>query len=145
MLSAVGESRLGEHAVYPGSFDPITPGHLDIIERARHHFARITVLVAVNADKQPASTQSERAIQLRRELPENWDNVSVVAWAGLTVAFCRQHGAGVIIRGARNRSDLRHEYRLAAMNEALGITTLLLPARPGLAAMSSTVLRGLGS
>ena len=145
MFSAAGGSRLGEHAVYPGTFDPVTPGHLDIIERARHLFARITVLVAVNADKQPASTQSERAIQLRRELPENWDNVSVVAWAGLTVAFCRQHGAGVIIRGARNRSDLRHEYRLAAMNEALGITTLLLPARPGLAAMSSTVLRGLGS
>jgi len=135
----------GSIAVYPGSFDPITPGHLDIIERARHHFARITVLVAVNADKQPASTQSERAIQLRRELPASWDNVSVAALAGLTVAFCRQHGASVIIRGVRNRSDLRHEYQLAAMNEALGITTLLLPAGPGLAAMSSTVLRGLGS
>ena len=142
---ATGGGRLGEHAVYPGSFDPITPGHLDIIERARHHFARITVLVAVNADKQPASTQSERAIQLRRELPASWDNVSVAALAGLTVAFCRQHGASVIIRGVRNRSDLRHEYQLAAMNEALGITTLLLPAGPGLAAMSSTVLRGLGS
>ena len=103
------------------------------------------MLVAVNGDKQPASTQSGRAIQLRRNLPANWDNVSVTAWAGLTVAFCRQHGASVIIRGVRNQSDLRHEYRLAAMNEALGITTLLLPARPGLAAMSSTVLRGLGS
>ena len=145
MFDAAGWSWLGEHAVYPGTFDPITPGHLDIIERARHHFARITVLVAVNADKQPASTQSERAIQLRRELPASWDNVSVAAWAGLTVAFCRQHGASVIIRGVRNRSDLRHEYQLAAMNEALGITTLLLPAGPGLAAMSSTVLRGLGS
>jgi pantetheine-phosphate adenylyltransferase len=144
MFNAAGGSRLAEHAVYPGTFDSITPGHLDIIERARHLFARITVLVAVNGDKQPASTQSERAIQLRRELPANWDNVSVTAWAGLTVAFCRQHGVGVIIRGVRNRSDLRHEYQLAAMNEALGITTLLLPAKPGLAAMSSTVLRGLG-
>ena len=142
MFNAVGGSRLGEHAVYPGTFDPITPGHLDIIERARHLFARITVLVAVNDDKQPATTQSERAIQLRRELPANWDNVSVTAWAGLTVAFCRQDGVGVIIRGVRNRSDLRHEYQLAAMNEALGITTLLLPAQPGLAAVSSTVLRG---
>ena len=65
--------------------------------------------------------------------------------AGLTVAFCRQHAASVIIRGVRNQSDLRHEYQLAAMNEALGITTLLLPAEPGLAAMSSTVLRGLGT
>ena len=130
---------------FPAPSTPVRPGHLDVIERARQLFALVTVLVAVNADKQPASTQSERAIQLRRELPASWDNVSVAAWAGLTVAFCRQHGAGVIIRGVRNRSDLRHEYRLAAMNEALGITTLLLPAGPGLAAMSSTVLRGLGT
>jgi pantetheine-phosphate adenylyltransferase len=144
MLDATGGSRLGEHAVYPGTFDPVTSGHLDIIERARHLFARITVLVAVNEDKQPTSTESERALRLRRELPADSDNVSVIAWAGLTVAFCRQNGADVIIRGVRNRSDLRQEYQLAAMNDALGITTLLLPARPGLAAVSSTVLRGLG-
>jgi pantetheine-phosphate adenylyltransferase len=145
MFNAAAGSRLGERSVYPGTFDPITPGHLDIIERARHLFARITVLVAVNGDKQPATTQSERVIQLRRELPANWDNVSVTAWAGLTAEFCRQHGAGVIIRGMRNRSDLRHEHQLAAMNQALGITTLLLPANPSLAAVSSTVLRGLSS
>ena len=145
MVSATGGSRLGEHAVYPGTFAPITPGHLDIIERARHLFARVTVLVAINADKQPSGTQSERAIRLRRELPADWDNVSVAAWAGLTVAFCRQHGAGLIIRGVRNQSDLRHEYQLAAVNEAMGITTLLLPAKPSLAAMSSTILRGLGT
>jgi pantetheine-phosphate adenylyltransferase len=138
-------SRLGEHAVYPGTFDPVTPGHLDIIERARHLFARVTVVVAVNAGKQPASTPSERVTRLRRELPAGWDNVSVTAWAGLTVAFCRQHGAGVIVRGVRSQSDLRREYQLAAMNEAMGITTLLLPAQPGLAAVSSTVLRGLGT
>jgi len=131
-----------EHAVYPGTFDPITPGHLDIIDRARLLFARITVLVAVNADKQPASTIAERAIRLSRELPADWDNVSVSAWAGLTVAFCRQQGAGVIIRGVRNRSDLLHEYQLAAMNQHLGITTRLLPANPELIAMSSTLLRG---
>jgi pantetheine-phosphate adenylyltransferase len=128
---------------YPGTFDPVTPGHLDIIERARHLFARITVVVAVNGDKQPATTQSERAIQLRRELPADWDNVSVTAWAGLTVEFCGQHDVDVIIGGVRNQSDLPHEYQLAAMNEALGITTLLLPANPRLAAVSSTVLRGL--
>jgi len=65
----------------------------------------------------------------RRELPADWDNVSVAAWAALTAAFCRAHGASVIIRGVRNRSDLGHEYSLAAMDDALGITTLLLPAR----------------
>jgi len=145
MASGTGGSRLGEHAVYPGTFDPVTPGHLDVIERARHLFARVTVLVAVNGDKQPSGTPSERAVRLRRELPADWDNVSAVAWDGLTVAFCRQHGAGVIIRGVRNGSDLFHESQLAAMNEAMGITTLLLPARSGLAAVSSTVLRGLGA
>jgi pantetheine-phosphate adenylyltransferase len=139
--NGIGVSPPGEHAVYPGTFDPVTSGHLDVIERARHLFARVTVLVAVNGDKQPSSSVSERAIRLRRELPAEWDNVSVAAWAGLTAAFCRQHGAGVIIRGARNRSDWFHEYQLAAMNQAMGITTLLLPARPGLAAVSSTVLR----
>jgi len=135
---------MGEHAVYPGTFDPITSGHLDIIERARHLFERVTVLVAVNSNKQPTSIPSARAIQLRQKLPANWDNVSVTEWSGLTVAFCRQQGADVIIRGVRNRSDLRHEYQLAAMNETAGITTLLLPAGPGLAGISSTVLRGLG-
>jgi pantetheine-phosphate adenylyltransferase len=119
MFNAVGGKPAGEHAVYPGTFDLITPGHLDIIERVRHLFVRITVLVAVNGDKQPTTTQSERAIQVRRELPANWDNVSVAAWAGLT------------------------EHQLAAMNESLGITTLLLPADPRLAAVSSTILRGL--
>jgi pantetheine-phosphate adenylyltransferase len=145
MLDATGGGRPGEHAVYPGTFDPITPGHLDIIGRTRQLFARVTVLVAVNGNKEPASTQSNRVIQLRRELPADWDNVSVAAWAGLTVAFCRQQGAGVIIRGVRNRSDLRHEFQLAAMNQDMGVTTLLLPANPVLAAVSSTVLRGLGT
>jgi pantetheine-phosphate adenylyltransferase len=60
-------------------------------------------------------------------------------------AFRRQHGAGVVFRDVRNRFDLRHEYQLAVMNEAIGITALLLPVRPELAAVSSTVLRGLGT
>jgi pantetheine-phosphate adenylyltransferase len=63
----------------------------------------------------------------------------------LTVTFCRQHGAGLIIRGVRNGSDLCHEYQLAAMNQDMGITTLLLPANPGLAAVSSTLLRGIAA
>jgi pantetheine-phosphate adenylyltransferase len=128
MSQVTGGNRLGEHAVYPGTFDPITQGHLDIIERTSHLFERVTVLVAVNSDKRPASTQSERVTRLRQELPADWDKVSVIAWPGLTVAFCRQHGAGVIIRGVRDRADFRHEYQLAAMNQHLGITTLLLPA-----------------
>jgi pantetheine-phosphate adenylyltransferase len=145
VANGIGGTWLAEHAVYPGTFDPVTPGHLGVIERARHLFARVTVLVAVNVDKQPSGSLPDRAARLRRELPADWDNVSAVAWAGLTVAFCRQHSASVIIRGVRNGPDLLHECQLAAMNEALGITTLLLPARPGLAGVSSMVLRGLGT
>jgi pantetheine-phosphate adenylyltransferase len=144
MVTVADGSRLGARAVYPGTFDPLTAGHLDIIVRARDLFARITVLVAVNADKLPANTQAERVTRLRQELPADWDNVSIAAWGGLTAEFCRLHGAGVIIRGVRNGADLRHEYQLAAMNEVLGVTTLLLPATPRLAATSSTLLRGLG-
>jgi pantetheine-phosphate adenylyltransferase len=145
MANGIGGSWLGEHAVYPGTFAPFTPGHLNVIERARHLFARVTVLVAVNGDKQPSDTPPERAVRLLRGLPADWDNVSAAAWDGLTVAFCREHGAGVIIRGVRNGSDFLHEYQLTAMNEAMGVTTLLLPAQPGLAAVSSTVLRGLSA
>jgi len=141
MSNAADEGRHGDHAVYPGTFDPITPGHLDIIERARHLFARVTVLVAVNSDKQPADMESERAVRLRRELPVGWDNVSVTAWAGLTVTFCKDQRAGVIIRGVRSQSDFLHEYQLAAMNQAMGVTTLLLSARPGLEGVSSTAVR----
>jgi pantetheine-phosphate adenylyltransferase len=143
MPNLPGASRLGEHAVYPGTFNPVTRGHLDIIERARHLFDRVTVLVAINSDKQPATTPSERAIQVRRELPANWDNVSVAIWAGLTTDFCRRHGAAVIIRGVRNQSNLLDEYQLAAMNQAMGITTMLVPAQPALATVSSTTLREL--
>ncbi|GAA2639106.1 pantetheine-phosphate adenylyltransferase [Paractinoplanes durhamensis] len=129
-------------AVYPGTFDPFTPGHRDIVDRARRLFDAVTVLVAVNADKQPTTTQTERLTALRDSLPAAWTNVTVTAWSGLTAAFCRAHGYDVIIRGVRGPADLPHEYQLAAMNETLGITTLLLPARPELARVSSTAVRG---
>ena len=145
MSSATGGSKPGEHAAYPGTFDPLTAGHLDVIERARHLFARVTVLVAVNGGKRPGRGAAERAALVRREVPAGWGNVAVAAWDGLTVAFCRARGAGVIIRGVRGRADFRHEYQLAAMNEAMGVTTLLLPARPALAGTSSTAQRDLAT
>ena len=92
-----------------------------------------------------APRAGERAVQLRHEVPADWVNVSVAAWAGLIVAFCRPNGAGVLIRGVRNASDLRHEYQRAAMNQDLGVTTLLLPAKPSLVSVSSAVLRELGA
>ena len=128
-------------AVYPGTFDPFSGGHRDLVDRARRLFEHVTVLVAVNGEKRPTKAGAERALDIRASLPADWENVTVAAWNGLTVAYCQRHGAGVIVRGVRNSSDAVREYELAAMNEALGVTTLFIPARPELAAVSSTVVR----
>lgn len=143
MSDPTRSSRRGSHAVYPGTFDPFTAGHLDIVERVRHLFDRVTVLVAINGDKQPAATQAQRLMALRTMLPVSWSNVEVLAWAGLTAAFCHEHQSDLIVRGIRDCADLGDECKLAAMNEELGITTLLVPARPELAAVSSTAARAL--
>ncbi|MDR7275733.1 pantetheine-phosphate adenylyltransferase [Catenuloplanes atrovinosus] len=131
------------HAVYPGTFDPFTPGHLDVAGRARRMFGRVTVLVAVNDDKRPGSPAAARAREIERLLPAGWDDVSVVAWHGLTADYCRRHGGEVIVRGVRNAADWRRERDLALMNDALGVATVLLPARAELAATSSTAARAL--
>jgi pantetheine-phosphate adenylyltransferase len=106
-------------------------------------FDHVTVLVAVNDGKRPAQTTTARVREIRGLLPVGWENVAVANWHGLTVDYCRRIGCGVIIRGVRNATDYSHEYELAAMNEALGVTTLLVPARPELATMSSTAVRAL--
>lgn len=128
------------HAVYPGTFDPFTEGHLDIVARVRLLFDRVTVLVAVNPGKMPAGVPAQRVTAIRQALP-GWGNVTVAAWSGLTATYCQAHRAGVIVRGVRNHTDLPYEYQLSAMNETLGVTTLLVPARAALAAVSSTAVR----
>jgi pantetheine-phosphate adenylyltransferase len=128
-------------AVYPGTFDPFTAGHRDVVDRVRRLFGQVIVLVAVNPDKPPGETVDNRAVAVRRVLPEDWSNVVVEAWAGLTADYCRIHRAGVLVRGVRNQADLRHEYPLAVLNEQMGVTTLLVPARPELATVSSTAVR----
>ena len=128
-------------AVYPGTFDPFTAGHHDVVARARVVFDRIIVLLAVNADKRPTAQATVRAARVRDAMPAAWGNVEVDTWTGLTTAYCVRRGATVIVRGVRTAADLRHEYQLAAMNEQLGIQTVWLPSRPDLAATSSTVAR----
>lgn len=128
-------------AVYPGTFDPFTPGHRDVVDRARRMFDQVTILVAVNDEKRPSGTTVARAREILGLLPAGWGNVTVAAWHGLTAEYCLRNGCGLIIRGVRNATDFGREYELAAMNEALGVTTLLMPARPELATMSSTAVR----
>jgi len=144
MSYACDGDRGPARAVYPGTFDPFTPGHLDVVDRARRVFDHVTVLVAVNDAKRPSGTTAARAAEIRRLLPAGWATVSVAAWHGLTADYCRQHRCGVIVRGVRNSTDMQHELRLAAMNETLGVTTVFVPARPELVAMSSTAVRALG-
>ena len=130
-------------AVYPGTFDPFTPGHFDVASRSRHLADHLTILVAVNPDKDPRADGAARAAAVRALLPPSWTDVGVVAWSGLTADYCRRNGVDFVIRGVRRPADLRHELPLAAMNQDLGVPTLLLPARPELAGTSSTLARDL--
>ncbi|MGW5556482.1 pantetheine-phosphate adenylyltransferase [Micromonospora sp. NPDC003944] len=129
-------------AVYPGTFDPFTPGHRDLVARARVMFDQVIVLLAVNADKNPTADATARAVRVRESLPAAWGNVEVDTWTGLTTDYCSRRGATVIVRGVRTAADLRYECQLAAMNEQLGTQTVWLPARPQLVATSSTAARG---
>lgn len=114
-----------------------------MVDRARRLFDQVTVLVAVNGDKRPVQTNAARARKIRALFPAGWENVTVAAWHGLTVDYCQRNGCGVIIRGVRNSTDYVREHELASMNEALGVTTLFMSARPALTTMSSTAMRAL--
>jgi pantetheine-phosphate adenylyltransferase len=114
-------------AVYPGSFDPITNGHIDLIERATRIFDKLVVAVAENPGKSPLFTIEER-IEMVKKTTEQFENVIVDKISGLTVDYVRQHGASVIIRGLRAISDFEYELQMALMNRKLNsqIETIFL-------------------
>jgi pantetheine-phosphate adenylyltransferase len=120
----------GVTAVYPGSFDPVTNGHLDIIERACRMFGRVIVAVSIHVDKRPLFSLQERVEMLRlatRSLP----NVRVEAFEGLLVDFAVANGAQAVIRGIRAVSDFDYEFQMALMNRRLQPelgTVFLVPA-----------------
>lgn len=105
-------------AVYPGSFDPITYGHIDLIERALCIFGELIVAVAEHHDKSTLFTMEER-IEMVREVTEEYDRVTVDRISGLTVDYVRQHGASIIVRGLRAISDFEFELEMALMNRKL--------------------------
>jgi pantetheine-phosphate adenylyltransferase len=112
--------------VYPGTFDPITNGHLDILERALRLFDTVIVLLAVNPKKQHLFTADERIGFIRDAMPGYGDRLEFASSAGLLVEFCRQRGAGVIVRGLRALADFEYEFQLAHMNRRLapGVDTV---------------------
>jgi len=105
-------------AVYPGSFDPPTYGHLDIIERSSRVFSRVIVAVARNIRKDVMFTTSERVAMLRR-LTRSYPNVEVDSFRGLLVDYVRNRGAHVVVRGLRAISDFEYEFQMAHMNKKL--------------------------
>ncbi len=105
-------------AVYPGSFDPITNGHLDIIERASKVFDKVVVGVLRNKNKSPAFTAEER-VELIKRVTMHLDNVETESFDGLLVDFAKAHGARVIVKGLRTVNDFEYEFQMALLNRAL--------------------------
>ena len=130
-------------AIYPGSFDPITLGHLDIIQRAAACFDQIWVCVSPNAEKPNQMFSPEQKLQMVRAAVAGLPNVSAELWPGLLADFAARHEAGVIIRGIRGVSDFDIEYQMALINRGLrpGLETMLLPAGREYQHFSSSMVR----
>jgi pantetheine-phosphate adenylyltransferase len=119
-------------AIYPGSFDPLTNGHVDIIQRGSKLFDRIIVSVLVNLDKRPLFTVNER-VEIARGVFKALSNVEVDTFDGLLVDYARSRRANVIVRGLRAVSDFEYEMQMALMNRRLNAeveTVFMMPAEP---------------
>ena len=129
------------HAVCPGSFDPPTLGHLDVIGRAARLFDRVTVAVLINPDKRGLFAVPER-LELLRAVTGEWPNVDVDSFRGLLVDYCTAAGIGAIVKGLRAVSDFDYELQMAQMNQGLtGVDTLFLPTSPAFSFVSSSLVK----
>ena len=120
----------GRLAIFPGSFDPLTNGHVDIILRSAHLFERILVAVLVNAEKQPLFTAEER-VAIVRDVFREYPNIEVDTFDGLLVEYARKRRASAIVRGLRAVSDFEYEFQMALMNRHLEPTletVFMMPA-----------------
>ncbi|QOP45721.1 pantetheine-phosphate adenylyltransferase [Sulfurimonas paralvinellae] len=131
-------------ALYPGTFDPITNGHFDIIERARNLFDEVVVAVAESKDKKPMFTLDER-ITMTQAAVDGIDSVRVVGFDNLTIELAHEHKAGVLIRGLRAVSDFEYELQLGYLNNSLDetIETVYLMPKLKHAFISSSIVRNL--
>jgi len=129
-------------AIYPGTFDPITNGHTDLIERASRLFDRVIVAVAVNPAKQPMFSLDERVYLATRVL-DQLPNVEVSGFDTLLVDYVRERGASVILRGLRAVSDFEYEFQLAGMNRRLApeVETIFLTPAEQYAYISSSLVK----
>ncbi|MCH8556684.1 MAG: pantetheine-phosphate adenylyltransferase [Balneolia bacterium] len=132
-------------ALYPGTFDPITFGHLDILERATSLFDEVVITVAVNTKKESVFTKEERIELIEKAIDgKEWaQKVKVVAFTGLLVDHAREQGVQTLIRGVRQVSDFEYEFRMALMNRRLApdIDTIFLMPQEQLTFVSATIVR----
>jgi len=135
-------SKLQRVAVYPGTFDPITNGHIDILQRALPLFDKIYMTIAVNSDKKPLFTVAER-IEMVETVTAGIEEVEVMQFSGLIVDFARKVGARAIIRGLRAVSDFEYEFQIALMNRKLWhkVDTVYLMPGEKYTYLSSSIIR----
>ena len=129
-------------AIYPGTFDPITNGHTDLLQRALRRFDRVIIAVAGSTGKSTCFTLEER-VSLAQTALAQLDHVEVVGFDGLLVKFAQDQGAGVILRGLRAVSDFEYEFQLASMNRKLApdVETMFLTPDEGYSFISSSLVR----
>jgi pantetheine-phosphate adenylyltransferase len=133
-------------AIYPGTFDPVTNGHLDIIERASKLFDKVIITIAVNSSKKPLFTKDER-MDMIKNVTKKFKNVSVDVFDGLLVSYAKKKKAAVIIRGLRAISDFDYEFQIALTNRKLEpeVNTLFLMPSEKYSFLNSSLVRELAS
>jgi pantetheine-phosphate adenylyltransferase len=128
-------------AVCPGSFDPVTHGHLDIVARAAKLFDEVTVAVLVNPGKSGLFSVDER-VSMLREVTGNLSGVKIEAFEGLLVDFCRERGIAAIVKGLRAVTDFDYELQMAQMNSRLaGVETVFVPTSPEWSFLASSLVK----
>lgn len=128
-------------AVFPGSFDPFTLGHLDIVTRALPLFNEIVIAIGINADKKYMFSLEERLTFIKETFRDN-PKIKVETYKGLTAAYCQEIDAKFILRGLRNTTDYNFEQSIAQTNLAIaGVESIFLVSTPGVANISSTIVR----
>jgi pantetheine-phosphate adenylyltransferase len=137
-----GETMKNILAIYPGSFDPVTNGHLDLIERGAKIFDRLVVSILRNFEKDPLFSIDER-VEMLREVTRPWENVEIDAFSGLLVDYARLREANVILRGIRAVSDYEYELQMAMMNRKLNknVETVFMVPAVSYSYVSSSVVR----
>ena len=137
---------MGKTAIYPGSFDPFTNGHLDIVRKAAEIFDRVWIVIGVNSDKRrsfPADRMAEAIMQTLEN--QNISNCEVVIWEGLVAEFARLRGTEYMIRGLRNNMDYNYEENVASVNKLINPELEYVYFRSNNVAVSSTMVKELNS